>query len=398
MSDQKLHPDTLAIHAGQAFDPRTGAVSFPIFQTSTFAQHSPGETRGYAYARGDNPTRRALEECLASIEGARYGVAFASGLAAVNAVISTLKQGDHVIAGRDLYGGSYRLFTKVFAKFGVRFSFVDTSRVADIEAAIEPSTALLWLETPSNPLLTITDIKTSAAAGHARGLRVLVDNTFATPITQRPLELGADLVLHSTTKYLNGHGDVIGGAILTNDPEIDREVRFLQNAIGGVPGPQDSYLILRGLKTLSLRVERHCQSALKVAEFLSADPRVRRVYYPGLETHPGHEIAARQQTAFGGIVSFDLGSREEANAFCTSTQLFALAESLGAPRSLVCHPPTMTHASVEPEVRKDRGIGDGLVRLSVGLEDARDLIADLDRALAAAQAVASAVAKESEAA
>jgi len=391
MSDLKLHRDTLAIHAGQAFDPRTGAVSFPIFQTSTFAQHAPGEPRGYAYARGDNPTRRALEECLASIEGARYGVAFASGLAAVNAVVSTLKQGDHVIAGRDLYGGSYRLFTRVFAKFGVRFSFVDTSKVADIEAAIEPSTKLLWLETPSNPLLTITDIKAAAAVGRARGVRVLVDNTFATPITQRPLELGADLVLHSTTKYLNGHGDVIGGAILTNDPEIDREIRFLQNAIGGVPGPQDSYLILRGLKTLSLRVERHCQSATKIAEFLAADPRVARVYYPGLKTHPGHEIAARQQTAFGGIVSFDLGRREEANAFCTNTQLFALAESLGAPRSLVCHPATMTHASVEPEVRKDRGIGDGLIRLSVGLEDARDLIADIDRALNAAAAVAATV-------
>ena len=393
-----LHPDTLAIHAGQAFDPRTGAVAFPIFQTSTFAQHAPGESRGYAYARGDNPTRQALEECLAAIEGARYGVAFASGLAAVNAVISTLKQGDHVIAGRDLYGGSYRLFTKVFAKFGVRFSFVDTSKVADIEAAIEPRTKLLWLETPSNPLLTITDIKAAAAAGRSRGVRVLVDNTFATPITQRPLELGADLVLHSTTKYLNGHGDVIGGAILTSDPEIDREVRFLQNAIGGVPGPQDSYLILRGLKTLSLRVERHFQSALKVAEFLAADPRVRKVYYPGLKTHPGHEIAARQQTAFGGIVSFDLETREQANAFCTKTQLFALAESLGAPRSLVCHPPTMTHASVEPEVRKDRGIGDGLIRLSVGLEDVRDLIADIDQALTAAAAVGVAPARASEAA
>ena len=384
-----LHPDTLAIHAGQAFDPRTGAVSFPIFQTSTFAQHAPGESRGYAYARGDNPTRRALEECLASIEGARYGVAFASGLAAVNAVISTLSEGDHVIAGRDLYGGSYRLFTKVFAKFGVRFSFVDTASVAAIEGAIEPATKLLWLETPSNPLLTVTDIQASVAVAKARskGIRVLVDNTFATPITQRPLELGADLVLHSTTKYLNGHGDVIGGAILTNDESIDREIRFLQNAIGGVPGPQDSYLILRGLKTLSLRVERHCQSALKVARFLAADARVKKVYYPGLESHPGHEIAARQQTAFGGIVSFDLGSREEANAFCKTTQLFALAESLGAPRSLVCHPPTMTHASVEPEVRKDRGIGDGLVRLSVGLEDVRDLIADIDQALGSAAAV-----------
>ena len=388
MSESTLHQDTLAIHAGQAFDPRTGAVTFPIFQTSTFAQHSPGETRGYAYARGDNPTRQALERCLAAIEGARYGVAFASGLAAVNAVISTLKQGDHVIAGRDLYGGSYRLFTKIYAKFGIRFSFVDTSDVKAIEAAIEPATKLLWLETPSNPLLTITDIKAASALGKARGARVLVDNTFATPIAQRPIELGADLVLHSTTKYLNGHGDVIGGAILTNDEEIDREIRFVQNAAGGVPGPQDCYLILRGLKTLSLRVERHFRSAQTVAEYLAVDSRVRRVYYPGLKSHPGHEIAARQQTAFGGIVSFELGSREEANEFCKTTKLFALAESLGAPRSLVCHPPSMTHASVEPEVRKDRGISDGLVRLSVGLEDARDLIADIDQALEASVRVA----------
>ncbi len=394
MSHHSLHPDTLAIHAGQAFDPRTGAVSFPIFQTSTFAQHAPGESRGYAYARGDNPTRRALEECLAAIEGARYGVAFASGLAAVNAILSTLRQGDHVIAGRDLYGGSYRQFTRVFAKFGVRFSFVDTTSAAAIEAAIEPRTRLLWLETPSNPLLTITDIEAAAAAARKRGVRVLVDNTFATPITQRPLELGADLVLYSTTKYLNGHGDVIGGALLTNDAGIDAEARFLQNAIGGVPGPQDCYLILRGLKTLSLRVERHCRNAEQVAEFLAADPRVRRVYYPGLKTHPGHEIAARQQTAFGGIVSFELETKSSASAFCTSTRLFALAESLGAPRSLVCHPPTMTHASVEPEVRADRGIRDGLVRLSVGLEDPRDLIADIDQALAQAAAFATTEAPE----
>lgn len=386
MSSATLHKDTLAIHAGQAFEPRTGAVAFPIFQTSTFAQEAPGQSRGYAYGRSDNPTRRALEECLASIEGARYGVAFASGLAAVNAIVSTLNQGDHVIAGRDLYGGSYRVFTKVFAKFGVRFSFVDTSSIPAIEAAIEPATRLLWLETPSNPLLTITDIQAASEVARARGVRVLVDNTFATPVTQRPLELGADLVLHSTTKYLNGHGDVIGGAVLTSDAEIDREVRFLQNAIGGVPGPQDCYLILRGLKTLSLRVDRHFQSALKVAEFLSADPRVGRVYYPGLKTHPGHAIAARQQSAFGGIVSLDLGSRERANAFCTSTELFALAESLGAPRSLLCHPATMTHASVEPEIRVDRGIGDGLVRLSIGLEHPGDLVADLDRALDAATA------------
>lgn len=397
MAEQTLHPDTLAVHAGQPFDPRTGAVTFPIFQTSTFAQTAPGETRGYAYGRGDNPTRQALERCLAAIEGARYGVAFASGLAAVNAVIGALKQGDHVIAGRDLYGGSYRLFTKVYAKFGVRFTFVDTSSLAAIEAAFEPATKLLWLETPSNPLLTITDIRGAAAAARARGVRVLVDNTFATPIAQRPFELGADLVLHSTTKYLNGHGDVIGGAVLTNDEGLERDLRFVQNATGGVPGPQDCSLILRGLKTLSLRVERHFRSAQTVAEFLAADARVSRVYYPGLASHPGHASAAKQQSAFGGIVSFDLGSRAEADAFCKATRLFALAESLGAPRSLVCHPPSMTHASVEPEVRRDRGIGDGLVRLSVGLEDVRDLIADLDQAIGQAAAVR-AIGSSSEAA
>lgn len=385
MTHHSLHPDTLAIHAGQPFEPRTGAVSFPIFQTSTYAQHGPGESRGYAYARGDNPTRRALEECLAALEGARYGVAFASGLAAVNAVMSTLKQGDHVIAGRDLYGGSYRLFTKVFAKFGVGFTFVDTSKTDQIESAYRENTKLLWLETPSNPLLTITDIRAAAETARVRTVRVLVDNTFATPITQRPLDLGADIVLHSTTKYLNGHGDVIGGVLLTNDPEIDRDIRFLQNAIGGVPGPQDCYLILRGLKTLSLRVERHCRSAHEVALFLVRDARVKKVYYPGLPAHPGHETAARQQTAFGGIVSFELEGLDRASAFCKAIQLFALAESLGAPRSLACHPPTMTHASVEPEVRKDRGISDGLIRLSIGLEDVRDLIADLDRALSAAE-------------
>jgi cystathionine gamma-lyase len=390
-----LHPDTIAIHAGQPFDPSTGAVSFPIFQTSTFAQAAPGEHQGYAYARGDNPTRRALEECLAAIEGARFGVAFASGLAAVNAVVATLRQGDHVVASLDLYGGSYRLFTKVFARFGVRFSFVDTTNRAALEAAFEPETKLLWLETPSNPLLTITDIEAASSLARSRGVRVVADNTFSTPLNQEPLALGADIVLHSTTKYLNGHGDVIGGAVLTNDPEIDREIRFLQNAIGGVPGPQDAYLILRGLKTLSLRVARHNQSALEVARFLAADSRVRRAYYPGLLSHPGHEIAKKQQRGFGGVVSFDLGSREEANAFCRATRLFALAESLGAARSLVCHPPSMTHASVEPDVRAARGISDGLVRLSVGLEDARDLIADVNQALdAAAQVAARAVAPD----
>jgi cystathionine gamma-lyase len=373
--------ETLAVHAGQDNEARTGAVSFPIFQTSTYEQVAPGVTRGFSYSRTENPTRRALEECLAALEGARHGLCFASGLAAVHAVLCLLGQGDHVVAGRDLYGGSYRLFTKVFTRFGVRFTFVDATSLGEIEAAIEPRTRLLWLESPSNPLLRITDLAAAASIARGRGLRVVVDNTFATPVLQRPLDLGADLVLHSTTKYLNGHGDVIGGAVATNDGELDERLRFLQNAVGGVPAPQDCYLVLRGVKTVALRVERHCRSAEAVARLLAGHPKVRRVYYPGLPEHPGHAIARRQQSAFGGVVSFELADFEEARSFCSATRLFTLAESLGAAKSLVCHPPTMTHASVEPEVRKASGISDGLVRLSVGLENVGDLLADVEQAL-----------------
>jgi cystathionine gamma-lyase len=374
--------DTLAIHAGQPNDEQTGAVSFPIYQTSTFQHLEPGVTRGFSYARTENPTRRALEECLAALEGGRYGVALGSGLAAVNTCLNLLSAGDHLIACRDLYGGSYRLFTKVYRKFGVEFSFVDTDEPEAIEKAITPASRMLWLESPSNPLLKITDLEAAARIAHRHGLTVVVDNTFATPYLQRPLALGADIVLHSTTKYLNGHSDVIGGALVTDDATLAESLRFYQNAVGAVPGPQDCYFILRGIKTLSVRMERHCANARRIAVFLEGHPKVRRVYYPGLASHPGHRLAERQQRDFGAIVSFELRCEvEQAKRFTTRTRVFTLAESLGSVKSLLCHPPTMTHASVEPEVRRENGIPGGLVRLSVGLEDVRDLLGDLEQAL-----------------
>jgi cystathionine gamma-lyase len=379
--------DTLAIHAGQADDPTTGAVTTPIFQTSTFRQTEPGVNNGFCYARTGHPTRSALEENLAALEGARHGLAFASGMAAIHAVLSLLRQGDHVVSTQDLYGGAWRIFTKVFARFGVDFTFVDTTDPANIEAAIRPETKLLWLETPSNPLLYITDIARCAAIARRRGIITVVDNTFATPVLQQPLTLGADVVVHSTTKYINGHSDVIGGAVLTSDQGIYDELKFLQNAIGAVPGPQDCFLILRGVKTLGLRMERHCSNAELLAKYLSASDRVQRVYYPGFIGQPDHAVAARQMTRFGAIVSFDLGTTlEETRAFTRRLNLWTLAESLGGVKSLFCHPATMTHASVEPDVRKKVGIGDGLIRLSAGLEDVRDLIDDLDQALARTRA------------
>jgi cystathionine beta-lyase/cystathionine gamma-synthase len=375
--------DTRAIHAGQQDDPTTGAVTTPIFQTSTFRQTEPGVNNGFCYARTGHPTRTALEENLASLEGARYGLAFASGMAAIHNVLSLLRKGDHVVSTQDLYGGAWRIFTKVFARFGVDFTFIDTTDAANVEAAIRPETKLLWLETPSNPLLHVTDIARCAAIARRHGILTVADNTFATPVLQQPLALGADIVLHSTTKYINGHSDVLGGAVITDDQGIYDELKFLQNAIGAVPGPQDCFLILRGVKTLGLRVERHCSNAELIAKHLSASDRVRRVYYPGIIGQPDHAIAARQMTRFGAIVSFDLDATlEETRAFTRRLNLWTLAESLGGVRSLFCHPATMTHASVEPEVRKQVGIGDGLIRLSAGLEDVRDLIEDLDQALA----------------
>ncbi len=375
--------DTRVIHAGYSDDEATGAVTVPIYQTSTFRQAKPGVNRGFCYARTDHPTRRALEENLASLEGARYGVAFASGMASIHGVLSLLRSGDHIVSTHDLYGGAWRIFTKYFAKFGVDFTFVDTSALEEVESAIRPETKLLWLETPSNPLLKITDIAACTRVARSRKVRTVVDNTFATPILQKPLEQGADIVVHSTTKYINGHSDTIGGVAITNDEGLATELKFFQNAIGAVPGPQDCFLILRGAKTLPLRIERHCSNAELIARYLIAHDRVGRVYYPGLIDHPTHAVARKQMTRFGAIVSFELdASLEETRAFTRRLSLWTLAESLGSVKSLFCHPATMTHASVEPEVRREVGIGDGLIRLSVGLEDVRDLIDDLDQALA----------------
>jgi len=373
---------TLAIHAGQPDDEATGSVTTPIHQTSTFGQQAFGVHKGYCYARTGNPTRSALEESLAALEQARFGLAFASGLAAINNVLNLLRSGDHVVASSDLYGGSYRLFTKLYLKLGIGFSFVDTTRLEEVERALTPRTRLVWLESPSNPLLRIVDLAATSALARERGLLTVVDNTFATPVLQRPLALGADIVVHSTTKYLGGHSDTLGGAILTNDPGLHDELKFYQNAVGAVPGPQDCFLVLRGIKTLALRVERHCSNAARIAGLLHGHPKVARVYFPGLPGHPGHEVAKRQMADFGGIVSFELaGGGEGARRFASGLELWTLAESLGSVKSLLCHPATMTHASLEPEVRRERGIGDGLIRLSVGIEDPRDLARDLEQAL-----------------
>ena len=375
--------DTRAIHAGQPADDATGAVTTPIHQTSTFRQTEPGLNKGYCYARTGNPTRSALEENLAALEDARYGLAFASGMAAIHAVLSLLSRGDHVVSTQDLYGGAWRIFTKVFQRYGIEFTFVDTTSPANVENAIRPNTKLLWLETPSNPLLRVTDIATCSAIARANRITTVVDNTFATPVLQQPLSLGADVVLHSTTKFINGHSDVIGGAVITNDEGLHKELQFLQNAIGAVPAPQDCFLILRGVKTLGLRVERHCSNAELLARYLLANDRVRRVFYPGFVDQPDHAIARRQMTRFGAIVSFELDATlEETRAFTRRLNLWSLAESLGGVKSLFCHPATMTHASVEPDVRRSVGIGDSLIRLAAGLEDPRDLIDDLEQALA----------------
>jgi cystathionine gamma-lyase len=382
--------DTIAIHAGQSNDPLTGAVITPIYQTTTYAQDELGGKPEYCYSRTGNPTRTALEASVAALEGGRHGLAFASGLAAANAVLQTLRAGDHVVASRDLYGGCYRLFTKVFSRFGVRFSLIDTTDPRLVSEAIRPETALLWLETPSNPLLRVTDIATCAAVARTRGVRTLVDNTFATPVFQRPLDLGADIVLHSTTKYIGGHCDVIGGALVVNDPAWHEELKFIQNATGAVPGPQDCFLLLRGIKTLGLRVKRHAEIAQEIAEWLESHPEVERVHYPGLASHPQHDIARRQSSAFGAIVSAEFaGGVDRIRALVGELRLWPLAESLGGVKSLLCHPATMTHASVEPAERARIGIGEGLVRFSVGLEDPLDLIEDLDRALRATSSAAS---------
>ena len=375
---------TRAVHAGQAPDPTTGAIMTPVYLTSTYVQEWPDKHKGYDYARTVHPTRQALEQNLASLEGAKFGLCFASGMAATSTVIEALNPGDHVLCSNDLYGGTYRVFTKVFARYGMTFDFVDATDLAAVEAAFTPKTKLVWAESPSNPLLKICDLRALAKLAHAKGAKLVVDNTFASPALQRPLALGADVVVHSTTKYLGGHSDVIGGAILTSDEALHKEYKFLQNAVGAVPGPLDCFLLLRGTKTLPLRMERHCSNAMIVAKHLLSHPEIAKVHYPGLPTHAGHELAKGQMCGFGGMISFELkGDVERAKRMISSCKIFSLAESLGGVESLIGHPASMTHGSIPREERLKAGLVDGLIRLSVGIEDAADLTADLDSALVA---------------
>ncbi|MBA3946439.1 MAG: cystathionine gamma-synthase [Herpetosiphonaceae bacterium] len=370
---------TRAIHAGQAPDPATGAVIVPIYQTSTYAQTAVGQHQGYEYSRTDNPTRTALQSCLAALESGSYALAFASGLAATTSVMLMLQAGDHVVVGDDVYGGTYRLFQRVMADKGLHFDFVDTADLANVAAAIKPATRLIWLETPTNPLLKLCDIGALAELGHQHDALTLVDNTFASPFGQRPLELGADLVLHSTTKYLGGHSDVVGGALVMRNQELYERLKFLQNAAGGVPGPFDSWLVLRGLKTLAVRMREHERNALAVARYLEKHAAVERVIYPGLESHPQHVLALQQMHCFGGMISIIMRAGVgAANTLVSRTKLFTLAESLGGVESLIEVPAAMTHASVAGSKLEVPG---GLVRLSVGIEDLNDLLADLEQAL-----------------
>jgi cystathionine gamma-lyase/cystathionine beta-lyase/cystathionine gamma-lyase/homocysteine desulfhydrase len=373
---------TDAIHAGQEPDPSTGAITVPIYQTSTFVQEELGKHKGYEYARTGNPTRAALERNLAVLERGRFGYAFASGMAAINAMMTLFKAGDHILAGQNLYGGTFRLFDRVLRDFGLTFSYVDTRRLEAIEKAIQLTTRLLLIETPTNPVMEITDIAAAAQLAHAHGVLLAVDNTFMSPYLQRPLELGADFVIHSTTKYLNGHSDGVGGAVILNDTALAERLKFIQNAAGAILGPFDSWLVLRGVKTLSVRMERHCQNGMAIAQFLAAHPKVKHVHYPGLVSHPQHELARKQMTGFGGMIAFETGSLESARKVLKAVRLCALAESLGGVETLISHPASMTHASVPAEDRRRIGITDGLVRISVGIEDVEDLIADLEQALA----------------
>lgn len=383
-SDRALALATLAIHGGQSPDPSTGAVMPPIYATSTYAQSSPGEHQGFEYSRTHNPTRFAYERCVASLEGGSRGYAFASGMAATSTVMELLDAGSHVVAMDDIYGGTFRLFERVRKRTaGLQFSFIDLTDLAALEAAITPQTKMVWIETPTNPMLKIVDIAAVTAIAKRHGLIVVVDNTFASPMLQRPLEMGADLVLHSATKYLNGHSDMVGGMVVVGDnAELAEQMAFLQNSVGGVQGPFDSFLALRGLKTLPLRMKAHCANALALAQWLEKHPAVEKVIYPGLTSHPQHELATRQMNGYGGIVSIVLkGGFEAAKAFCEKTELFTLAESLGGVESLVNHPAVMTHASIPVERREKLGISDALVRLSVGVEELGDLQVDLEQAL-----------------
>jgi len=374
---------TKYIHAGSHPDPSTGAIMTPVYMTSTYVQEAPGVNKGYEYARSQNPTRAALEEALAVIENGKFGLAFSSGVAATDAVIKLLNPGDEVICANDMYGGTYRLFTKVFERFGIVFRYVDTTLAANVEAAVTANTKMIWLETPTNPLMNITDIAAVAAISKAKKLILVVDNTFASPALQNPLDLGADIVMHSATKYLGGHSDVIQGALVMNDAELRDKLYFIQKSCGAVPGPMDCFLVLRGIKTLGIRMKAHCENGKIIANWLRSNPKVGKVYWPGFEDHAGYAVAIKQMKGFGGMISFELknDSVEEAKRVLSSTRLFSLAESLGGVESLINHPASMTHASIPREERIKNGLSDSLIRLSVGIEDADDLVADLAKAI-----------------
>jgi cystathionine gamma-lyase len=377
---------TRAIHAGQTPDPTTGAIMTPVYLTSTYAQAAPGQHQGYEYSRTQNPTRAALEVNLAALEEGKFGLAFASGMAAEATLLQLLNAGDHVVCGQDLYGGTYRLMTQVFNRFSIKVSFVDATKIERIAQAIRPETRLIWLESPSNPMLTVCDIAAIAAIAHARNVRLVVDNTFASPALQQPLKLGADIVIHSTTKYLGGHSDVVGGAIIVNDEALYEDLKFLQNAVGAVPGPLDCFLVLRGIKTLPLRMRAHANNAQQLATYLAGHKEVIRVYYPGLRDNPYHGLAKKQMSAFGGMISVELQGGPERNLrFTSKTRVFALAESLGGVESLIGYPLLMTHSAIPLEQRRKAGLPEALVRLSVGIEDIEDLIEDLEQAIHASR-------------
>lgn len=374
---------TKAVHAGVEPDPSTGAIMTPIYQTSTYVQESPAQHKGYAYARGANPTRNALQKSIAALENGKFCLCFSSGMGATDAVIKLLNPGDEVVTSYDLYGGTYRMFKRVFEKYGIKFHFINLSDASSVEKVINEKTKLLWIETPTNPLMNIVDIKAMVDIAKKHNIIAAVDNTFASPYLQNPLDLGADIVMHSVTKYLGGHSDVVMGALIMNDEKLYQDLAFIHNSCGAVPGPQDSFLVLRGIKTLHLRMERHCLNGRKVAEFLREHPKVGKVYWPGFTDHPNHDIAEKQMRDFGGMLSFTLkdDSVEKAKQLMESVELFALAESLGGVESLINHPASMTHASIPKEERTKAGLTDSLMRLSIGVEDSEDLIADLDQAL-----------------
>lgn len=378
-----MHFDTKAVHAGVEPDPSTGAIMTPIYQTSTYVQKSPGDHQGYEYARSQNPTRFALQDSIAALENAKHGLVFGSGLAAIDAVLKLMKPGDEVISGNDLYGGTYRIFTKVFQDFGIKFHFIDMGDVANIEKFVNDNTKLIWLETPTNPMMNIIDIKGAAAIAKEKGVLLGVDNTFASPYLQTPLDLGADIVMHSVTKYLGGHSDVVMGALVVNDDILADRLTFIQNSCGAVAGPFDSFLVLRGIKTLHLRMQRHCENGKKVAEYLNGHPKVDKVYWPGFESHPNHQIAKEQMNDFGGMISFTLLEDDQGESFriLERFKLFALAESLGGVESMANHPATMTHGSVPRDERYKVGLLDSLIRLSVGVENADNLLSDLKQAI-----------------